>query len=34
MEIKLVNNEKINNSNRAKEIHFIEIMVDKIENID
>lgn len=34
MEIKLVNNEKINNSNRAEEIHFIEIMVDKIENID
>ena len=34
MEIKLINNEKINNSNRAKEIHFIEIMVDKIENID
>jgi hypothetical protein len=34
MEIKLIKNEKINNIDRAKEIHLIEIKVNKIENID
>ena len=34
MEIKLVKNETLNSINRAKEIHFIEIKVNKLENID
>ena len=34
MDIKLVKNEKLNSTNRAREIHFIEIKVSKLENID
>lgn len=34
MNIKVIKNEKIKNTNRARDIHFIEINVNKIENID
>ena len=34
MNIKVIKNEKIQNTNRAKDIHFIEINVNQIENID
>ena len=34
MDIKLVKKEKIKNFKRAKEINFIEIMVNKVEDID
>lgn len=34
MDIKLVKNEKLNDTYRAREIHFIEIKVNKLENVD
>ena len=34
MDIKVVKNEKLNSTYRAKEMHFIEIKVNKLENVD
>ena len=34
MDIKVVKNEKLKSTNRAKEMHFIEIKVNKLENVD